>query len=288
MHLLPIKQTQEQILIQLGPENPLVGLPEYRNTLSDLVKNAGLGDPSRYWKNPAEKPDWKPAPKQDPEMMKAQASIAEARQKMQLSEMQHRQDLELAREKAANDMAVEKFKAEAKVQIERENAIAQAAITANQELARSGMFGNASADGIPPDDPQAMASIEALLAEGMKGLTGDLAAGMEADPMQAASLTGGMPTAAPVGASEAPEMDDAGEEPEGEEDGAETEADDEEEMKAELVASLADSVRQTSEQTAQAIQQMSASMEVMAQAMQKLGGPRGVRRGLDGKIEGVD
>jgi hypothetical protein len=272
MHLMPIKQTQEQILMQFGPENPLVGLEQYHNTLSDLVKNAGLGDPARYWKNPTEQPPYKPQPKQDPAMMKAQADIQLAQMKAKLDAEKAQQEMALEREKAQNDMALERFKMEAKIQLERENAIAQAAVATNAELARSGMYGNASADGIPPDDPQASAVLEDLLAQGLAGLDETLGAGMEADPMEPAGLMGGMP-AANDGMAPVEEL-----EPEGSED----------EMQTKVLTSLAETLRQQGDQTSQALQSVAASMAAMAQAVQKIGGPRKVRRGSDGKIEGVE
>jgi len=263
MHLMPIKQTQEQILMQFGPENPLVGLEQYHNTLSDLVKNAGLGDASRYWKNPAEQPPYKPQPKQDPMMLKAQADIAATQAKMQMQKEQHQQDLALEREKASLQMQMEREKMAAKIQLDRENAIAQAAITANQELARSGMFGNAMADGIPPDGPQAGADLEALLAEGMKGLEADLGAAMQADPMEA----------------QMPAMEaDEPEEPENDKPNA----------TASVVAQLGEMMRAQSEQQAQAMSQIAEAMGQIAPALSKIGGPRTLRRGKDGKVEGID
>jgi hypothetical protein len=282
MHLMPIKQTQEQILLQMGPDNPIVTLENYHNTLSDLVKNAGLGDSSRYWTNPTTKPDWKPEPKQDPAMMKAQADMATAKAKMEMDRQKHQQDLELERDKAQSAMALEQFKAQAKIQIDRENAIAQAAITANQELARSGVFGNAAADGLPPDDPQAVAgSLEAILKQGMTGLQGDVQGGMPGQPMQGAGLSG-LPAGAP---GESPEgMDDAAEQPEEPEEPE----DNEDAMQTQVLTTLADTMRQQGEANIAAQKQVADAMATMAQALAKLSGPRSVRRGPDGKIAGVE
>lgn len=281
MHLMPIKQTQEGILQQFGPENPLVSLENYHNTLSDLVKNAGLGDPSRYWKNPSDNPDGmqKPQPPPDPAMMKAQADIAVAKAKLEMDRQQHEQTMQLEQLKAQNAMALERFKMESKIQLDRENAIAQAAITANQELARAGNFGNAASDGLAPDDPEAVSgTIQSLIDAGNQGLEQDMQAGLGQAPMDAATLGAPPdvqpPMQAPEAATEAPE---APEQPENEDA-----------VQTQVLTTLADQIRQQGEATAATQKQMADAMATIAAAMQKLGGPRTVRRGKDGKIEGVD
>lgn len=270
LHLLPIKQTQEAILLQMGPENPIVGLEQYHNTLSDMVKNAGLGDPSRYWKNPTEAgPMPQKPPPPNPEIEKAKLEMAVVKAKSD-------QQLALEREKAKNDMALEQFKAQSQVQIEREKAIAQAAITANQELARGGMLGNAAADGIPPDDPQAMGKIEDLISQGLDGLTKELQSGMTADPMQGMADQGNG-AAPPEAAGMAPA------EPVAEEQG-----EPEDQVQTRVLTTMAETMRQQGEQQAAALQQVAEGMNAMAAALAKMGGPRKVRRGADGRIEGVE
>ena len=48
--LAQMAQKQEQILLQLGAENPLVNLQQYRNTLAELASMAGFKDASRFFK----------------------------------------------------------------------------------------------------------------------------------------------------------------------------------------------------------------------------------------------
>lgn len=272
-HLLPIKQTQEAILLQLGPDNPLVSLDNYHNTLQDMVKNAGLGDAARYFTNPRDKgPSQPKPPPPDPAMMKVQAEIKLAEMKAQSSREEAQQKMELARLTAENDMALERFKAEAKITLERENAVAQAAITANQELARSGQFGNAAQDGLAPDvAPQDDGDLEALLSEGVTALEAELAAAMQADPAQGMAdinqniMSELQPSEISLGSPAQGALSDNSEDA----------------MQTQILAQMAETMRQQGEQMTQAV-------AAMAQAVAKIGGPRTVRRGKDGKIEGVE
>lgn len=46
--LTTVAQKQEQILQTLGPENPLLGLQQYANTLSSMIEMAGFKDPQKF------------------------------------------------------------------------------------------------------------------------------------------------------------------------------------------------------------------------------------------------
>lgn len=48
--LMQIAEKQEQILQTLGPNNPLVSLKQYRDTLAEITSKSGKKDPARYWK----------------------------------------------------------------------------------------------------------------------------------------------------------------------------------------------------------------------------------------------
>ena len=61
--LLQIASKQEQIIQQAGPDNPLAGLVEYRNTLVSAMELAGFKDPNRFFKDPAQQP---PKPQEPP------------------------------------------------------------------------------------------------------------------------------------------------------------------------------------------------------------------------------
>jgi hypothetical protein len=58
--LAQIAQKQELIMAQGGMDNPLVGIPEYRNTLARMLETANIADVSSYFK--ALPPGWQPPP----------------------------------------------------------------------------------------------------------------------------------------------------------------------------------------------------------------------------------
>ncbi|HJQ13081.1 MAG TPA: hypothetical protein VJ840_18760 [Gemmatimonadaceae bacterium] len=76
--LMGIKAAQEQILMTLGPSNPLVGFPQYSYTLRKLAELAGFRDATKFFNElPANFQMPPPAQPQqpNPEMVKAQAQV---------------------------------------------------------------------------------------------------------------------------------------------------------------------------------------------------------------------
>jgi hypothetical protein len=104
-----IAQKQEQILLQAGPSNPMVGLPEYRQTLVQMAEAMGFKNGSRFFK---EVPDgWQPPPQEDPKVAevksKAELAQAELQQKGQLAqaEMQQKGQLQAAEMQGKQQLA---------------------------------------------------------------------------------------------------------------------------------------------------------------------------------------
>lgn len=76
--LMGIKQAQEQILMTLGPQNPLVGFPQYSYTLRKLAELAGFRDATKFFNELPANFQMPPPPQpaqQNPEMVKAQAQV---------------------------------------------------------------------------------------------------------------------------------------------------------------------------------------------------------------------
>lgn len=113
--LMLVAQKQEQIMQTLGPNNPLVDVSQYRNTLAQITNLAGFKDASRYFKQvdmqQVEQMMQAAAqnPPPDPQMMlvqieaqKAQAKAASDQvqmqldaQKMQMEDARERQNMQL-------------------------------------------------------------------------------------------------------------------------------------------------------------------------------------------------
>lgn len=64
---------QEQAIQTGGPNNPVAGLPEYRNTLAEIARLSGLVDVDRYLRDPTD-PQYQPGPQPpSPEQILAEA-----------------------------------------------------------------------------------------------------------------------------------------------------------------------------------------------------------------------
>ncbi len=71
--LMGVKQTQEQIILTAGPNNPLSGLGEYHNTLTEILALSGFKNSTKYFKDPATQPPTPQAPPPpDPKIVAAQ------------------------------------------------------------------------------------------------------------------------------------------------------------------------------------------------------------------------
>jgi|TARA_R110002096_G_scaffold94606_5_gene212824 hypothetical protein len=114
---------QQEALEKLGPNNPLVGLGQVRNTLSKMLEISGYPDSNQFFKPiplDYEPPPPQP-PKPSPEELLAQAQMAdiEARtaidqQKIQLDAMKQQQLDERESARIAGDLAIREFQAESK------------------------------------------------------------------------------------------------------------------------------------------------------------------------------
>lgn len=130
-----IAAKQEQILLRLGPKNPLVTVAQYRNTLASMAELAGFRDASRFFLDPAQQPpEEPPAPPPDPKMQEMAA-------KMQLERMKAEASIQLEHQKAQFEMnlAAQRFTAEQQMRREQfaaELELRKAQIVAEAQLSR--------------------------------------------------------------------------------------------------------------------------------------------------------
>jgi hypothetical protein len=114
---------QQEALEKLGPNNPLVGLGQIRNTLSKMLEISGYSDSNQFFKQVPldyEPPPPQP-PKPSPEELLAQAQMADIQartaideQKIQLAAMKQQQLDERESARIAGDLAIREFQAESK------------------------------------------------------------------------------------------------------------------------------------------------------------------------------
>lgn len=135
---------QEQILLQAGPGNPMVGFSEYRNTLARMVIASGEKSAAPYFK---EIPDnWQPPPPQpDPKTQAMQAKLqmdqAKAASDAQLKQQQFAHDKALSEAKLQADAEASEREARSKhelqaIQIDADAKLAQAKAAAEAALAQ--------------------------------------------------------------------------------------------------------------------------------------------------------
>jgi hypothetical protein len=116
-----IAQKQEQVLLQAGPNNPLVSLKQLYTTYSKLVELGGFRNPTAFFTDP-DSPDAQqrlqaaPAPQPSPDVLKLQqqAQIAQGQQQLEQQRlMLEAQDRDHARQLAEQKMAIDMHNAEA-------------------------------------------------------------------------------------------------------------------------------------------------------------------------------
>ena len=123
--LMEIIVKQEQILQQMGVNNPVVSMEQYTNTLRQYVELAGLKDAGRYFKDPTQAQMQPPPPPQpNPELIKVQ-------QDFELKKAKLEAEIALEREKMVQTLALRREELQAEAQLRAAKAITDAQISTN-------------------------------------------------------------------------------------------------------------------------------------------------------------
>jgi hypothetical protein len=143
--LMMIMAKQEQILQQLGTQNPLVTPQQFSNTLRKIVELSGFKDASSYFSDiPADYvPPPPPAPKATPEELLAQvqaesikADIQKKAAELELKRQQMIMDDDLKRDQMAQDLYLKKYEIELKYNSQISTAEIDAAQNIDREAIR--------------------------------------------------------------------------------------------------------------------------------------------------------
>jgi hypothetical protein len=143
--LMMIMAKQEQILQQLGTQNPLVTPQQFSNTLRKIVELSGFKDASSYFNDiPADYvPPPPPAPKATPEELLAQvqaesikADIQKKAAELELKRQQMMMDDDLKRDQMAQDLYLKKYEIELKYNSQINTAEIDAAQNIDREAIR--------------------------------------------------------------------------------------------------------------------------------------------------------
>ena len=87
---------QEMVLQQMGPQNPLVSVQQYRNTLARLAEVSGFKNPDEFFLNPSMMPPQPPPPPPPPDPAQILAEVE--RQKIMADIQNSQAELELKRQ----------------------------------------------------------------------------------------------------------------------------------------------------------------------------------------------
>jgi hypothetical protein len=123
-----ITQKQEQILLQLGPGNPLTGFEEYRYALAKMVEIGGAQNPELFFKEVtpeamqafAEQMAQQKDPKTQELEMKAQMDQQKAQMDAQFKTQELQQKAEIEKLQAQADIQTQLTKVQAELQMARE------------------------------------------------------------------------------------------------------------------------------------------------------------------------
>jgi hypothetical protein len=148
--LLNVAQKQEQVLMQMGPANPLCGLSEYRNTLVKILEINNIRDGSRYFK-PVD-PNWKPPAPQganDPSQALIAAQMKADTEKLKLETWKAKQQDDRERDKLDADVMLRAAEMGLKYGTQVDTTTIQALIDRNRDAAAQ-----AAAQAAMPMQPQ--------------------------------------------------------------------------------------------------------------------------------------
>ena len=120
--LMEIIVKQEQILQQLGVNNPIVSVEQYTNTLRQYVELAGMKDASRYFKDPMQA------------QMEQQQMASQQQQQPSPEMMKLQQDFELKKAKLDAEIALEREKMMLELELRRQELQAESQLRAAKAI----------------------------------------------------------------------------------------------------------------------------------------------------------
>jgi hypothetical protein len=143
--LMMIMAKQEQILQQLGPQNPLVTPQQFSHTLRKIVELSGFRDASSFFQDipadyvPPAPPQPKPSPEEILAQVQAESIKADIQKKAADLELQRQQmvmDDDLKRDQMAQDLYLKKYEIELKYNSQISTAEIDAAQNIDREAIR--------------------------------------------------------------------------------------------------------------------------------------------------------
>lgn len=127
--LTQIAAKQEQIMMQLGPQNPIVSMPQYVSTLRSIAEIGGFKDADQFFNSPEMIQQQMMMQQQqpagpDPEVVKLEQEMALKRERMQM-------EIQLEREKMQLEMELRRQELQAEAELRVAKAVTDAEISTN-------------------------------------------------------------------------------------------------------------------------------------------------------------
>jgi hypothetical protein len=143
--LTQVAARQEQIIAQQGPNNPVVSVPQYTNTLTKMLQLAGIKDSQNYFNQlPADfqlpaPPEPKPTPEEMLAQVQAQAIQADIQKKSAELQLDREKALladDRERDRIEQDGILRRYELELKYGVQIQSAEINAAMNKDRELIR--------------------------------------------------------------------------------------------------------------------------------------------------------
>ena len=129
--LTQVAAKQEQILMQLGPQNPIVSMEQYVNTLRSIAEIGGFKDVDQFFNSPQMirqqmmmQQQQQQAPQPDPKLIELEQEMALKRQRMEM-------EIQLEREKMVMEMELRRQELQAEAELRVAKAVTDADISTN-------------------------------------------------------------------------------------------------------------------------------------------------------------
>ena len=129
--LTQVAAKQEQILTQLGPQNPIVSIEQYVNTLRSIAEIGGFKDVDQFFNSPQMirqqmmmQQAQQQVPQPDPKLVELEQEMALKRQRMEM-------EIQLEREKMVMEMELRRQELQAEAELRVAKAVTDADISTN-------------------------------------------------------------------------------------------------------------------------------------------------------------
>jgi len=129
--LTQIAGKQEQILMQMGTDNPVVSMSQYVNTLRSIAEIGGFKDADQFFNSPQQIQMMQQQMAQQPPQAQDQAAMAQMQAEMALKRERMELEIQLEREKMQAELELRRQELEAEAQLRAIKAATDAEISTN-------------------------------------------------------------------------------------------------------------------------------------------------------------